>query len=197
MENKFNEFDRTMRLGNYDFILGKIKGGNAAAPYYITIRNKNGDFHTDTIFSYRFQNEAEAAAFCQDVADNKITVNQIIEKNQESHVEIRNQINKEASLEFESFLHDAQRLGIDISKLPQFLKSYDNLMDATRSYLRSDKKIEDFLHSNPPPAQENKEMTFGEWLDITGINVNVCLVDKDAEEHFLSSVSYIDPEGHA
>lgn len=165
---------------------------SATQPYYVSIRSNLGTPLASTLLTHHFATEDAAHQFCQDVAEGKYSIKQLIAEEQKAFDIWKENSEKIAEQQFTYFMLKTQELGITPEQITKLFEAYDQLPPRSRDFIRNPEYIASFLLEHPMPAKQ--ENTFGTWFNQICQDVDVCLVDCETGEHLMDALCYLDPE---
>lgn len=185
-----------LKLGKYKFEILPGFREDSALPdgsFYVVIRDQIGYILSSTSLTHRFSDPEEATSFCVQVANSSIKIQDLVAEEQKAFDARQKNQMEAATQEFHHFMKEIQGIGVNEQQLQQLMAAYDKLPAEARGMIRDPDCVKNFVAENPMP-EKKKTITFGEWMEASKYDVDVCLVDSDTGEHALDAVCYLTAE---
>jgi len=183
------------RIGKYRFeLLSCSQSGTFSDgfPYYVSIRDITGTPICDTQLTHRFESIEQARQFCCKVSAGNLSIDKLIEEGQAAFSEWNAARMRAAESDFHTFIDQVKSLGITAAQLEGVFSAYNQLPAEAREMVYDNTLVcRSFLEDAPLLSDPH---SFGFWLDSAQKDVDVCLMDGDSCEHYLSGVCYLSPE---
>ena len=162
------------------------------AKFYLEFDVGTGTFNTSRI--QRFETVDQAQHFCDELIK-KGDLTDIMRQALDAEAKYRNAIKEEGRAEFKSFMDKITGLGVAPKDVPGLIKSFNNLGDYARWMLVNPNCVRDYAAAHPQPeVSQDMHMTLGEYMDTFQMDMDVCVVDKDAGEHVCPAICYLAPD---
>lgn len=162
------------------------------AKFYLEFDVGTGSFNTSRI--QRFETIDQAQHFC-DLLIKKRDLSDIKDQVMAAEAAHRNAVKAEGRAEFTKFMDKITGLGVAPKDVPALIKSFNNLGDYARWMLVSPNCVHDYAVAHPQPeVSQDMHMTLGEYMDTFRMDMDVCVVDKDAGEHVCPAICYLAPD---
>ena len=183
------------RIGKYRFELLSCSQNGAFSegfPYYVSIRDITGTPICDTLLTHRFESIEKARQFCCEVSAGDISIDKLIAEGQAAFSAWNAGRIRAAESDFLAFIDQIQSIGITAAQLEGVFSAYNLLSAEAREMVYDNELVRRSFSENTPLLSEPH--SFGSWLASEQKDVDVCLMDKDSCEHYLSAVCYLSPE---
>lgn len=162
------------------------------AKFYLEFDVGIGTFNTSRI--QRFETIDQAQHFC-DLLIKKRDLTDIKEQVMAAEAAHRNAVKAEGRAEFTKFMDKITGLGVAPKDVPALINSFNNLGDYARFMLVNPNCVRDYAAAHPQPeVSQDMHMTLGEYMDTFQMDMDVCVVDKDAGEHVCPAICYLAPD---
>lgn len=162
------------------------------AKFYLEFDVGIGTFNTSRI--QRFETIDQAQHFC-DLLIKKRDLTDIKEQVMAAEAAHRNAVKADGRAEFTKFMDKITGLGVAPKDVPALIKSFNNLGDYARFMLVNPNCVRDYAAAHPQPeVSQDMHMTLGEYMDTFQMDMDVCVVDKDAGEHVCPAICYLAPD---
>ena len=175
-----------------------LDGQSQEKPWSLYISRKDPETGlregTYTERSQRFQTEEEAHAFCERVAEGEISLTSLREQEERAYLTHEKAILDTAKEEAASFLSQMTQLNVDPVVAPRVFHAFAGLSEEARKLACDKEFLAQHGFSRPETPVEPAKETLGDWLSHNKRSIDVQLLDRNNNDHFLSAVCYLSPE---